>query len=127
LVTLLNNREPYVVPGVTVDGSENKKAVITYDYFNNELDHHNLIDGSFIKLRELGLSYSLPSKYSKLIKSQDITLSLFAKNLKFWLPEENTFADPEVNGASLTGNGGGIETTQTPPSKSFGFNMQVRF
>jgi hypothetical protein len=54
-------------------------------------------------------------------------ISLFAKNLKFWLPGENTFADPEVNGPALTGNAQGIETSQTPTSKSFGVNLQLTF
>jgi TonB-linked SusC/RagA family outer membrane protein len=125
--TLLNEREPWVYPGVLADGAPNAKAVGIYDYFNQELDYYNLIDASFIKLREVGLSYTLPSSISKRVKSNGITLSLFGKNLKFWLPEENTFADPEVNGPALTGNAIGVETTQTPPSRSFGFNVNVKF
>ncbi|MBP7643293.1 MAG: SusC/RagA family TonB-linked outer membrane protein [Saprospiraceae bacterium] len=127
VTTLLNNREPYVIPGVLADGTPNTKTVGTYDYYNTELDYHNLIDASFVKLRELGLTYTLPTSISKRVKSSGITIGLFGKNLKFWLPEENTFADPEVNGPALTGNGGGIETSQTPPSRSFGFNVSVKF
>ncbi|MBK9995162.1 MAG: hypothetical protein IPP01_14580 [Saprospiraceae bacterium] len=47
--------------------------------------------------------------------------------MKFWLPEENTWADPEVNGPALSGNAGGIETTQTPPSRSYGINLSIKF
>jgi TonB-linked SusC/RagA family outer membrane protein len=127
LTTLLNDRQPYVVPGVLADGTPNTKAVGVYDYYNAELDRHNLIDASFVKLRELGLTYQLPSSVAKLIGSSNVSLGLFGKNLKFWLPAENTFADPEVNGPSLTGNASGVETSQTPPSKSFGFNLNVKF
>lgn len=61
------------------------------------------------------------------LKLNDITIGIFGKNLKFWLPEENTWADPEVNGPALSGNAGGIETTQTPPSRSYGINLSIKF
>ncbi len=53
--------------------------------------------------------------------------SVFARNVKFWLPEENIYADPEINGPSLNGNANGIETTQTPPSRSLGVNLKLTF
>ena len=56
-----------------------------------------------------------------------LRLGVFAKNIKFWLPDENTFADPEVNGPALTGNATGIETTQTPPSRSYGVTLSLIF
>lgn len=54
-------------------------------------------------------------------------IALYGKNLKFWLPSENKYADPEVNGPALTGNAQGIETTQTPSSRSLGLNIQLSF
>jgi len=53
--------------------------------------------------------------------------SYFLLAPKFWLPDENVWADPEINGPALTGNAQGIETTQTPPSKSFGVNINLQF
>jgi len=44
-----------------------------------------------------------------------------------WLPDENKYADPEVNGPALTGNAQGIETVQTPTSRSLGLNIQLSF
>ena len=125
--TLLNDRKPYVVPGVTVDGSPNTKAISVYDYLLNLPDSKHLIDASYIKLRELGLRYKLPQKLSSKIKASNLTLGVFAKNLKFWLPAENTWSDPEVNGPALSGNAVGIETGQTPPAKSYGFSLSVNF
>jgi hypothetical protein len=55
------------------------------------------------------------------------SIGVFAKNIKFWLPEENTFADPEINGPALTGNATGVETSQTPPSRSYGVTLNLIF
>ena len=56
------------------------------------------------------------------------SIGIFAKNPKFWLAKENTFADPEANGpGTVQTNITGVETSQTPPSKSFGVNINVQF
>jgi hypothetical protein len=129
--TLLNNREPYVVPGVVAqaDGSytTNTKAISVYDYILNLPDSKHLIDASYLKLREVTLRYSFSKSIASKIKASELSIGVFGRNLKFWLPAENTWSDPEVNGPSLTGNGVGIETTQTPPSQSFGVNLSVKF
>jgi len=57
----------------------------------------------------------------------DARVAIYGKNLFYWLPEENKYADPEVNGPALTGNAQGIDTTQTPTSRSFGINLQLSF
>jgi hypothetical protein len=56
-----------------------------------------------------------------------VSIGFVAKNVKFWLADENTFADPEVNGVGGTGNGVGVESHATPPSRSFGFKIDVKF
>ena len=131
LSTLLNDRKPYIIPGVVqqADGTykENAKAISVYDYLLNLPDSKHLVDASYVKLREVTLSYNLSRSMCSKLKLNDITIGIFGKNLKFWLPEENTWADPEVNGPALSGNAGGIETTQTPPSRSYGINLSIKF
>ena len=73
------------------------------------------------------MSYTLPKALLKNTFFTNARLSLYGKNLKFWLPDGNKYADPEVNGPALTGNAQGIETTQTPPSQSLGLNVQLSF
>ena len=86
------------------------------------------MDGSFVKLREVGLSYVFPKRYVDKIKASDLSLSLFVRNPFIWLPEENSFADPEVNGpGTAQSNSSGIETTQTPPSRSFGVSLNLKY
>ncbi len=128
------NRESYIFPNSMIENadgtlSENTIEINEQDYFTNydPAASTYIIDASFIKLREIGLSYRLPNNLLKNLPISSAKVSLFAKNLRFWLPDENTFSDPEVNGPALTGNAAGIETTQTPPAKSYGINLGITF
>ena len=128
------NREAYIFPNSVIENADgtytpNNIEVTEQDYFTNYDPSPStyLIDASFIKLREIGLSYSIPSNILKKASIQAATFSVFARNVRFWLPSENTFADPEINGPGLTGNANGIETTQTPPSRSLGVNLKLTF
>ena len=128
------NREAYIFPNSVIENADgtytpNNIEVTEQDYFTNYDPSPStyLIDASFIKLREIGLSYSVPSSILNKASIQAATFSVFARNVKFWLPSENIFADPEINGPGLTGNANGIETTQTPPSRSLGVNLKLTF
>ncbi len=128
-------RQPFIIPNSVIDNgdgtyTENTVEITEYEYFTGGYDipaSTALIDASFLKLREVGVSYTLPQNVLGSTPFTNVRIGLFGKNLKFWLPEENVFADPEINGPALTGNAQGIETTQTPPSKSYGVNLQVTF
>ena len=133
-LTAEQNREPYVFPNSVVDNgdgtfSENTTEITEQDFYTvyDPAPSTYLIDASFVKLREIGVSYTLPRALLQNLPISDVRVALFGRNLKFWLPEENAYADPEVNGPSLTGNAVGIETTQTPPAKSYGINLSLKF
>ena len=132
--TTIYNREPYVVPNSVIDNgdgtfSENTIAITEQDYYTNydAPVSTQLIDASYLKLREVELSYTVPSKFLEKTFINNARLALYGQNLFYWLPSENKYADPEVNGPALTGNAQGIETTQTPSSRSMGLNLQLTF
>jgi len=128
--TTIYNREPYIYPNsVLADGSENTTLITEQGVYTNWAPPVSklMIDASYLKLREVELSYTLSSKILENTFITNARVSLFGKNLKMWLPSSNKYADPEVNGPSLTGNGQGIETTQTPSSRSVGINVQLSF
>ncbi|WP_027138483.1 SusC/RagA family TonB-linked outer membrane protein [Gaetbulibacter saemankumensis] len=132
--TTIHDREPFIYPNSVIDNgdgtfSENTVQITEQDYFTNydAPDSSYLIDASYLKLREVELSYTLPKKFLENVFLTNAKLALYGQNLWFWLPEENKFADPEVNGPALTGNAQGIETTQTPSSRSLGINLQLSF
>ncbi len=132
--TTIYDRQPYIVPNSVIDNedgtySENTIAITEQDYWTNYdapvITH--LIDASYLKLREVEISYTLPKKLLEKTFISNARVALFGKNLWYWLPKENKYADPEVNGPALTGNAQGIESTQTPSSRSLGVNLKLSF
>ena len=81
----------------------------------------------FIKLRDLNLSYNVPAgliKKSKVFSSA--TIAAYGRNLFTIVDKKNFYTDPEFSYTS--GNGSGINnTSQTPPVRQFGFNVNFGF
>jgi hypothetical protein len=95
-------------------------------------------DASAAKIRELAVNYTLPSKILEKTPLSKVTIGLIARNPFTWLPEQNAFSDPEFNNtefdrsltADYTDNQnmigiGGYYTS--PPTKSFGFSVNIEF
>lgn len=112
-----------ILQGVTADGSPNTRRVtITSNNSFYEPQSEFVYDASYVKLRELSLSYSLPKKMiSKYFK--DIVLSLFGGNL--WIIHKNVpYADPEENLSS--GNIQGYQSGTYPTTRTIGLNVKLK-
>jgi len=116
-------------PGVTEDGKPNTTyALITglrgYGY-NNFPNAGYIYDGSYIKLREVKITYSLPAKLiDKLNPVKGIDVSLYGRNL--WIIHKNLpDADPEEGPSS--GNIQGFQVGSYPTYRIYGFNVNVKF
>ena len=89
----------------------------------------NVFDGSYTKLRELRISYSLPSRIlqrAKFIKG--IEVGLEGRNL--WIIHDNVpHIDPEANFFTNAGNqvGEGVEFNSVPSTRTMGFNVRFKF
>ncbi len=132
--TTIYGRQPYIIPNSVIENedgsySANTIPITEQDYYTNydAPVSTQLIDASYLKLREVELSYTIPRKLLSNIFISNARLAIYGKNLWYWLPSENKYADPEVNGPALTGNAQGIETTQTPSARSMGVNLQLSF
>jgi TonB-linked SusC/RagA family outer membrane protein len=126
VTTLLNDRRDFVIENsVNADGSANTTTTDAYHYFGSLPAAAYLLDGSYLKLRELSVRYSVPVPANSAFKS--LSVGVFAKNAMFWVAKENTFADPEVGGVGGSSDAVGIESTTTPPSKSYGVELRVNF
>ena len=141
--TAYNSRNPFIVPnsvqqaGTDEHGNpiyvENETpldetGIFTYwDAGGADLDRAFLVDKSYVKLRSVVLSWSLPSKWLAKTFLTGVTVSAFGNNLFLWTPKSNTFIDPETStfGNDLEGNYG--EYSANPSSRKFGFNVQVKF
>jgi hypothetical protein len=104
--TVMNNRYPFIIPNSVVanaDGtySENTipidpTALHTF-YSNGGLQQVDgmVIDRSYLKLRDLSLSYNLPKSACEKLNLQGLRLSINASNILLWTPVENLYVDPE--------------------------------
>jgi TonB-linked SusC/RagA family outer membrane protein len=139
--TLYNDRNPFIIPNSVVDNgngtySENTTAVKLSDgsyqnYFNNygwgNGGNAYIIDKSYVKLRNISLSYSLPAKWVKSLTLSDIDVALFVNNAFIWTTKDNYYIDPESStiGTDLTGTFG--ELYVNPSCRIYGCNLKVKF
>ncbi|MDR1556833.1 MAG: SusC/RagA family TonB-linked outer membrane protein [Tannerellaceae bacterium] len=89
-----------------------------------------VFDGSFLKLREAYLSYTLPRSFLNKTKYiSKATVSLIGSNLALlWVHDTNTLRlDPETGGVSSDTRGIGYEQASVPTSRSFGIKLGLTF
>ena len=141
--TAFNSRNPFIVPNsvqqIGTDDNGNpvygenetpldETGIFTYwDAGGSDLDRAFLVDKSYVKLRNVILSWQMPTKWFAKCFITGVNLSFFGNNLFLWTPKSNTFIDPETStfGNDLEGNYG--EFSANPSSRKFGFNVQVKF
>ena len=79
------------------------------------------------RLRELNISYNVPSKWLGKNIFKSITVSAVGKNLFLFVPKSNQWGDPEFN-YSATGNTFGVASSfQAPASRLIGGSINVQF
>jgi len=84
-------------------------------------------DGSFVKLRELTLSFELPetmvSRFGRGVRTAELSFS--GRNL--WTHTKYTGMDPEVSNFGNQPIGRNIDVAPFPPSRSFWFSVALGF
>lgn len=86
-----------------------------------QIEEWRVDDGSFVKLREVALSYS----FGKLRFFNDLTLSLSGRNLISW--DNYKGYDPEVNATGQSTLLRGIDFGTVPIPATFKFGVSARF
>ncbi|SDD18069.1 hypothetical protein SAMN04488024_104302 [Pedobacter soli] len=85
--------------------------------------------GNYWKLRELALSYKLPSSVLRNVKFiKSATVSAQGRNLFIWMPKSNEYADPDYSNNGADSNAVGITSlSQTPPTRYYGGTISLTF
>jgi TonB-linked SusC/RagA family outer membrane protein len=89
--------------------------------FYGTIEEWRIDDGSFVKLREISLSYSL----GKIKCFKDITASVSGRNLKSW--DNYKGYDPEVNSGGQSTILRGIDFGSIPIPKTFSVSLSAKF
>lgn len=122
----------FILPGVQEDGSTNTKQINNSTfYFNNVLfgpDELGIFDGTVIRLQEISLGYSIPTKFLDKTPFGSLTFSVSGQNLYFKalnVPEGTNF-DPNQAGLGV-GNGRGFDYLSGPSGRRYGFSVKATF
>lgn len=116
------------------DGTYSKNTTITTDIveyynlyvYNRDNIENNVHDASYLKLKELRLSYKFPKKLlakTKVLKG--VSISAYATNV-FCLSKWPQF-DPEVSSMSGSSLYRGVETGNMPMTRCYGMNLKLGF
>jgi len=130
------NNPMYVFPGVMEDGTPNTTEVNLVDpaggvgglyrvrYGFGGIAEMNIYETSWVRLRELTLSYTVPRSALESLPFDAATVTLSGRNL--WLSTDYPGIDPETN---LTGssNGFGLDYFNMPNTKSYGASLNLTF
>ncbi len=122
--------EGMVINGiVNSTGAENTKIVKAEDYFATiggayGVGEEFLYDASYAKLREISLGYTLPASWLRGLPIQSIKLSAVGRDLFYIF--KNAPVNPEGS-FSREDYAQAFEYSSLPPTRSYGFTLNVKF
>ncbi len=122
--------KPYIFPGVLENGQPNNIYVTAQDYWSLRGKYvaweGYVRDASFIKLRELTISYNVPRSFlSKTKVISGLQLSAYGRNLFTYAPHFPDL-DPEQNLQGVS-NSTGLEFGIQPVAKTMGGTVRITF
>ncbi|MFV8341161.1 SusC/RagA family TonB-linked outer membrane protein [Flavobacterium sp. XS2P39] len=142
--TAYNDRNTFIVPNSVVeivgtDGTvtgyaENTNAIslesVTdfYNPGNNPgIEQTHVIDKTFVRLRDVSLTYTVPFTIIKKMGLSNASFSVYGKNLALWTPNENPYVDPELStfGDGLLSEQG--EFGANPSQRTYGASLKLTF
>lgn len=128
--TLTGREGGLVFPGVLDSGEKNTKEInsealwTTLGGRNNPAGELFVYDASFIRLKEISLSYSFSKSTLGKLPINGLTIGVYGKNLCFLQNKAGIF-DPEMTVG--TGNNQALEAFSLPSTRTFGVNLNVSF
>ncbi len=143
-ITTYNGRNPFIIPNSVVDNGDGTYSpnttpiYMTNDSYQDYFDNGGvlggeayLIDRSFVKLRNLSLTWTLPKKWVRAMTLSDISISAFCNNVFTWTAKDNRYIDPEgttVSQASYGDLGTQFgELYSNPSCRVFGLSLSVKY
>ena len=118
-----------ILDGVYEDGTPNQSRIpanMVGAGFGVEVEPNKkfIYDASYVKLREVGFTYNVPSRFLDKTMAKSISFSLLGNNL--WIIHKNLpYADPEAGQSS--GNVQGFQSGVMPTTKVYSFNIKATF
>jgi len=114
-VTDASGNVTYEKNDIEIAGSDAQSYYTTL----NDISESMIFDNSFVKLREIALSYPVYAK-----SGLNVNLSVFARNILLW--SEFKDLDPECSQGN-TNMAGAFERFSLPGTSSYGFGLNIKF
>ena len=141
IVTSYNDRRPFIIPNSVVQNADGSYSENTTPIYQNDGSYQTyfdtygygnggeayLLDRTFVKLRNISLTWELPKKWLRPLHLRGVALTAFANNLFMWTASDNYYVDPEssTTGTDLAGMFGELYTN--PSCRVFGCNLSINF
>ncbi|HPD95701.1 MAG TPA: TonB-dependent receptor, partial [Tenuifilaceae bacterium] len=114
--------------GVLPDGTKNWVRRNQENYYaigwTKDPNKRFIYDASYIKLREVTITYNLPKKFANKLYVAGASISLVGSNL--WIIHKNLpYADPEASQGA--GNVQGWQSGVMPATRNFGVTLNLQF
>lgn len=120
-----------ILPGVQADGTPNTVRAPGPEFFGNSFGYRRqpnkafIYDASYIKLREVAISYDFPKKWVGKMSIDGLKLSIVGTNL--WIIKKNLpDADPE-SGLGSGNLSSGYSVGSLPSTRNIGCNLTFKF
>jgi len=116
------------VPNTNIQVQDGNAGFWSVGSVNTSIGTNYFSSAAAWRLRELNISYNLPSKWlggAKVIKR--VTVSAVGRNLLLLVPKSNQWGDPEFNSATGQNTFGLSSSFQSPASRQFGGSVVVQF
>ncbi|MCU0394408.1 MAG: SusC/RagA family TonB-linked outer membrane protein [Chitinophagaceae bacterium] len=125
----LEGRETGITTGVYENGTPNTVAATPQGYYTalaQNVTKLHVMDGDFIKLRQLTLGYNFPASILKSLKIiQALNISLVARNLAVLMKKTDNIDPESTFGSNVRYYG--IEGTSLPSTRAYGVNVNIKF
>ncbi|HVG16682.1 MAG TPA: SusC/RagA family TonB-linked outer membrane protein [Chitinophagaceae bacterium] len=126
--TAIDRELPRIIPGVIQVADKfvpNNIQIPSQTYWQSfglqsEL---NVYDATVFNIREVALSYDLPTQLSSKLHLKGLRFGLFGRNLFYYAP--NVPIDPQVN-TQGAGNIRGLEIQSAPNARTMGANIRIQ-
>ena len=126
--TAVDRESPRIIPGVIqtapdkfIPNTIQIPAQTYWQSFGLQSDL-NVYDATILNLREVAMSYALPTAIATKLRVKGLSFGIFGRNL--WFKAPNSPIDPQVN-TQGAGNIRGLEIQSAPNARTIGANLKL--
>jgi hypothetical protein len=112
--------------GVYADGTRNTTVISAQEYYKAlyNINEAYVYSSTYVKLREIKLTYNFSKRLIKKLRFEAASITATARNL-FFIYKAVPNIDPE--NAFATGNAQGLESLSLPTTRTYSFNINIKF